>query len=386
MNQSLFLIAGEKSGDMLGGNLLKALKEQFPDHSYMGVGGQEMRQEGFECILRTEDFEMHGFSDILGSLPKLRRQFKEIRKKILTEQPEAVIFIDYPGFNLRMAKSLRKHGYKGKLVQYVCPTIWAWGAKRKEQMEETLDLVLSIYPFETSYFKNSPLKVEYVGNPVKSIVESHKYDDSWPALFGIKKTENLIALFPGSRKGEIQRNLPYQLKTCELLKKENPNLVFAISCAHEKIMPVMHPMLRNVSLKLHQDLFLLPRTYSYELMRDCRSALAKSGTVTLELALHQKPAVVLYKLSRFNRFIARYILRLKLPHYCIVNILSNKTVYPEIIEKGLSAQNLYKQFKPLNDNTEERRLCIEQCQDLNQILQEKDASQQAAVAVRELIG
>lgn len=285
-----------------------------------------------------------------------------------------------------MAKSLRKHGYKGKLVQYVCPTIWAWGAKRKEKMEQTLDLVLSIYPFEPAYFEESPLKVEYVGNPVKGIVQQHKYDDSWPALFGIKKTENLIAIFPGSRKGEIQRNLPYQLKTCEMLKKENPNLIFAISCAHEKIMPVMHPMLRNVSLKLHQDLFLLPKTYSYELMRDCRSALAKSGTVTLELALHQKPTAVLYKLTRLNRLIAQFILRINLPHYCIVNILSDKTVYPEIIEKGLSAQNLYKTFKPLNDNTEERRLCIEQCQDLNKILQEKNASQQAALAVRELIG
>lgn len=170
------------------------------------------------------------------------------------------------------------------------------------------------------------------------------------------------------------------------MKKKNPNLVFAISCAHEKIMPVMHPMLRNVSLKLHQDLFLLPKTYSYELMRDCRSALAKSGTVTLELALHQTPTVVLYKLTWLNRFIAKYLLRLNLPHYCIVNILSNQTVYPEVIEKGLSAQNLYKKLMPLNGHTEERRQCIEKCQELDQLLQNKDASRQAALAVRELIG
>ncbi len=385
MNRSLFLIAGEKSGDMLGSNLMKALKEEIPDCILTGVGGQEMRQEGLNCLLRTEDFELHGFSDIIASFPKLIKQFKKIRNQILTDCPDAVIFIDYPGFNLRMAKSLRKHGYKGKLVQYVCPTIWAWGAKRKQKMEETLDLVLSIYPFEPAYFDNSPLRIEYVGNPVKTIVENHQYDKDWPSLFGIKKTENLIAIFPGSRKGEIQRNLPYQLKTCEMMKKENPNLIFAISCAHEKIMPVMHPMLRNLSLKLHQDLFLLPKTYSYELMRDCRSALAKSGTVTLELALHQKPTVVLYKLTRLNRFIAKYILRLNLRHYCIVNILSGQTVYPEIIEKGLSASNLYKKFLPLNDHTEERRECIEKCQELNQILQDKDAGQQAAHAVRELV-
>ena len=386
MSHSLFLIAGEKSGDMLGRSLIKALKDQLPGCKFTGVGGQEMRKEGLNCVLRTEDFELHGFSDIAWSLPKLIKQFKAIQNWILSEKPDAVIFIDYPGFNLRMAKSLRKKGYRGKLVQYVCPTIWAWGPKRKQKMEETLDLVLSIYPFEPAYFEKSPLKIEYVGNPVKKIVQEYKYDESWHTLFGIKKTDNLIAIFPGSRKGEIQRNLPYQLKTCELMKKENPNLIFAISCAHEKIMPVMHPMLRNVSLKLHQDLFLLPKSYSYELMRDCRSALAKSGTVTLELALHQTPTVVLYKLTRMNRLIAKYLLRLNLPHYCIVNILSEQTVYPEIIEKGLSAQNLYKRLTSLNDNTEERRQCIEKCKEINNILLDKDASKQAALAVQELIG
>lgn len=385
MSHKLFLIAGEKSGDMLGCNLLKSLKAQVPGYNFMGVGGQEMRQEGMECILRTEDFELHGFSDIIRSVPSLWKQFHIIRHSILTHHPDAVIFIDYPGFNLRMAKSLRKHGYKGKLIQYVCPTIWAWGAKRKQHMEKTLDLVLSIYPFEVPLFNNSPLKIEYVGNPVKENIQQHKYDDQWPALFGIKKTDNLIALFPGSRKGEIQRNLPYQLWACELLKKDNPNLLFAISCAHEKIMPVMHPMLRNVSLKLHQDLFLLPKAYSYELMRDCRSALAKSGTVTLELALHKTPSVVLYKLTRLNRFIAQWILRLNLPHYCIVNILSGKTIYPEVIEKGLSPQKLFQTLLPLHEYSEERKRCIEQCQELNEILQEKDASHHAAIAVRELI-
>lgn len=385
MSHKFFLIAGEKSGDMLGGNLLKALKTQISGCSFMGVGGQEMRQEGMECVLRTEDFELHGFSDIIGSIPSLWKQFRAIRRLILSSQPNAVIFIDYPGFNLRMAKSLRKHGYQGKLIQYVCPTIWAWGAKRKEQMEQTLDLILSIYPFETRLFNNSPLKIEYVGNPVKENIRKHKYDDQWSLLFGIKKTENLIALFPGSRKGEIQRNLPYQLKTCELLKKNNPDTLFAISCAHEKIMPVMHPMLRNMSLKLHQDLFLLPKAYSYELMRDCRSALAKSGTVTLELALHRTPAVVLYKLTRLNRFIAQWILRLNLPHYCIVNILSEKTVYPEIIERGLSSQNLLNTLMPLHRHSEERNRCIEQCRELNEILQEKEASGHAAAAIQELI-
>ncbi len=381
MTQHLFLLAGEKSGDMIGARLLKALKKKLPNYEFSGVGGQEMREEGFTAVLRTEDFEIHGFSALIGSFFKLRRQFHEVLQHILKTRPEAVVLIDYPGFNLRLAKALRKQGYQGKLIQYVSPTVWAWGAARKQKMESTLDLLLTIYPFEEKYFVSSMLKVKYVGNPIQEIVNEHSYDEHWAALFGIKSTKNLVALFPGSRKSEIELNLPFQLKACEMLKKEVPDTIFAISCAHEKIIPVMHPLLENNSLKLHRDLFLLPKTFSYELMRDCRSAIAKSGTVTLELALHQKPAVVMYKLTRLNRIIAQYILKLNLPHYCIVNILSDKTVYPEIIEKGLTAENLYREFKMLNNETAERYRCIEQCSNLPAILQNLKASEEASTAI-----
>ncbi|NGX43437.1 MAG: Lipid-A-disaccharide synthase [Chlamydiae bacterium] len=385
MSKRIFLLAGEKSGDLLGSFLIKALRQRLPEHFLFGVGGPEMRGEGMECLLHTEDFEIMGFSDILRSLPKLRRQFRTVRDHILQTKPDATIFIDYPGFNLRMAKTLRERGYRGKLVQYISPTVWAWGKHRTEHMAKTLDLLMTIYPFENAHFSKTSLNVKYVGNPINEIINKHTYDEQWARLFGIKDPENLVAIFPGSRKGEIQLNLPYQLKAAELLKKENPELCFAISCAHEKIMPLMHHILHGNSLQLNKDIFLLPKAYSYELMRTCRSAIAKSGTVTLELALHQCPTVVVYKLSLLNRLIAQFFLRLNLPHYCIVNILSGKTVFPEIIEKGLTPQRIYQELKKLHNNTEERKTCIEQCRKLPSILQDNDTSSLAAKAVEELI-
>jgi lipid-A-disaccharide synthase len=207
----------------------------------------------------------------------------------------------------------------------------------------------------------------------------------WTTLFGITNNENLIALFPGSRRGEIQLNLPYQLRVAEMLKKDDPHLSFVISCAHDKIIPVMHHILYGNALKLNRDIFLVPKTYSYELMRDCRSAIAKSGTVTLELALHQRPAVVMYKITQLNRLIAQYIMRLKLPHYCIVNILAGKAVYPELIEKRLTPQQLYKEFKQIHEEGPARSRCIEECSQISALLQGGNSSEQAARAIKDLL-
>jgi lipid-A-disaccharide synthase len=386
MSRKLFIFAGEKSGDLLGSYLLQAIKERLPKYLLEGVGGPEMRENGFECIMRMEEFEIMGFSDIIRSIPKLKRQFHLIRNHILEGKPEGVIFIDYPGFNLRMAKALRNQGFQGKLIQYISPTVWAWGKNRTEKMAKTLDLLMTIYPFENACFQETSLKVKYVGNPIREIISKYTYDDNWAKLFGIKDPKELVAIFPGSRKGEIQNNLPYQLRAAELLKKDNPSITFAISCAHEKIMPLMQDILNNNSLKLNRDIFLVPKGYSYELMRDCRSAIAKSGTVTLELALHSCPTVTIYKLTLLNRLIAKYFMKLNLPHYCIVNILKGKTVFPELIAHGLNSKNIYKHISSLHHDTKERALCITECKELREILQDNDASINAAAAIEEVLG
>lgn len=384
-NNQIFIFAGEKSGDLHGSNLIKALKKLLPECHIAGVGGPEMRAQALQCILRMEDFEVMGFSDVLWSLPKLWQQFYTIRDHIIAAKPKAVILIDYPGFNLRMAKALRKKGYNGKIIQYICPSVWAWGKHRIPFMANTLDLLLTIYPFEQQCFSHTKLKVEYVGNPLLENIQKHPYDDQWTSLTGIKDKRHLLAIFPGSREGEILRNLPLQLETAELVKEYNPDSLFAISCAHEGIIPLMHELLQNSSLRLNKDVFLIPKAYTYELMKECRSALAKSGTVTLELALHQKPTVVLYKLSFLNWLIAKFALRVKLPHYCIVNILSGKPVFPELIEKGLTSNNLFNNLKQLHDDGIVRETCISDCKKVGILLKENDASDRAAKAIDGLL-
>jgi lipid-A-disaccharide synthase len=385
MKKKIFLFAGEKSGDLHGAKLIRALKAKMPQTSFSAVAGPDMREEGIHCFMRTEDFEVIGITDILLSLPKIRRQFYSVLDYILQNKPDVVILIDYPGFNLRLAKALRKKNFQGKIVQYIAPTIWAHGKDRANVLAENYDLLLTVYPFEKELFKNHSLRVKYIGNPLKESVESHIYDENWAGLCGIKDTKELIAIFPGSRKGEIKNNLPFLLETAKKLKEENPKVTFALSCAHDEMMGMLHQAIKNSPLKVDKDLFFVPKTYSYELMRDCRSAIAKSGSVTLELALHRRPTVVMYKISFLNRIFAKFLLRLNLSHYCIVNILNKKTTFPELIEKGLSADNLFNALKKIHDNGPARASCIDGCHELASLLKENQASHEASEAIMELL-
>jgi len=308
----LFLFAGEMSADAYG---------------------TKMRAEGLAGALSMEDFEVMGFSDVLSSLPRLKRQFEHIKQYLFHTQPDIAIFLDSPSFSLRMAKALRRASYKGKLVQYICPTIWAWGKHRIALMAQTLDLLLTIYPFENQYFKDTSLSVKYVGHPLTEIIQNYQYCTNWRQQVGIDPNKNIIAIFPGSRLGEIKRNLPQQIQAAQRVSEKFPNSCIAISCAQERYQDTLSELLKENRIA-YDNLSFVPHAYSYELMRHSRSAIAKSGTVTLELALHRCPTVVVYALTTLNRLIAKYVLRLKMPHYCIVNILLEQQAFPELIETG----------------------------------------------------
>lgn len=331
----LFLVAGEKSGDLHGGALMQELKKKDKDLSFLGVGGQLMQEEGLQSLFPFTDFQVMGFSDVISSLPRLCRHFYALRDAILNSSSEGVVFIDYPGFNLRLAKALRKKGYKGKLVQYISPTVWAWGHGRIHTMQSSLDLLLTIFPFEPPYFSGTSLDVRFVGNPLVEKLQTHRFDPDWKNALHIPVQKPLLALFPGSRKGEIERNLTLQLQAAEHLKKNYPELCFALSTGDGEFEGLILQEVKKSALKQGVDLFFFPEKWNYECMRDCTMALTKSGTITLELALLGCPAVVIYRLSHLNYFLAKYIFRVNLPHYCIANILLNETLYQEKIGRSL---------------------------------------------------
>lgn len=376
MSCDLFVFAGEKSGDLHGEKLLQALLAKDPHLKIAGVGGPRMRSQGMECVLPTEEFQVMGFIDVFLALPKLIRQFYFIAKEIKRLQPKAVITIDYPGFNLRLVKHLRKKGFKGKCVHFICPSVWAWGKKRIPLMAKHLDLLLSILPFEKELFAHTPLHVVYVGHPLVHRLKTYVYKTP---PFPLDK--KIIALFPGSRRKEIERNLPLYLDVCRELLKKQPNLRIALSVSEERYRPLITDILNR---KGCSQIDLIPADYSYELMKAAYLAIAKSGTVTLELAMHRTPTVVTYAVSFLDKIIAYDILRIRLTFYCIVNIIAKKEIFTELIGPNFTFDKMKIKTEELLEDAPRAKI-QRACDQLILELGEKDTAKEAASEILQLL-
>ena len=356
----LFVVAGESSGDQLGEGLLQALKPS--NLNVMGIGGPKMRAVGMDILFPMEDLQVMGFIDVLFALPHLMRCFHKTVNDILKNNPKVVVTIDYPGFNLRLARTLRKKGFKGKICHYVCPSVWAWGKNRIKTMTENLDLLLSILPFEKHLFPK--LHVEYIGHPLVQKISPQE-----------KPGSNLIAFFPGSRAHEIEKNFPYFIRLINTLKRDFPNYRYAISVAQEKYRPLLKKMAPDLDL-------LTPAE-----MKQCHPllAIAKSGTITLELALQEVPTVVTYAISSLDVFLAKYIFKVSLLYYALPNLIASKPVFPELIGTGLTDEKLLQEVKNLLLNQEARSTCQSDCKLLRSLLGAENASIRAARLILTLL-
>ena len=333
----LYLSALEPSGDLHGAEILKHL---YPYAlSIHGAGGPKMRKQGFRVHFFAEDFNIMGFLDVAKAFPKLFRLFKQTLSTILELNPKVVFLIDYPGFHIKLAKALRKRGYTGKIVQYVCPSVWAWKKNRIYTIAENFDTLLTLFAFEPKYFEGLPIKARFIGHPLVKSISSQ--------VLHRAKEDDLIAIFPGSRKKEILRNLPIQLKACAALKKMHPSIKIVISASD--------PQTEKLISKLNNDRYpIIPHEKNYWLMQRASIAIATSGTVTLELALHGVPTIVTYGISRLDQFIATKIFNINLPFWCIANIVLNRGLFPELIGTNLTSFSLLKELTLLYENQESR--------------------------------
>lgn len=386
----MYFVAGEISGDMHGGSLIRALKALQPDFECAGVGGDEMSAEGLQSLLPFKDFAVMGFSDVILAYPLLRRHFYALARQILEENPLAVVLIDYPGFNLRLARFLRRNGYRGKLIQYVAPSVWAWKKGRIQAMSESLDLLLTIFPFEPPHFANTPLKAVYVGNPLieemKSRVRSQepfaKSSKDWRDRLNLPLEKPLIALFPGSRPAEVKRHLPLFIEAAKIFSKGHPGYGIAISIGHRDLLFAISKILEEAGLKEEVDYWLIPGEERYLLMQEAEVALAKSGTVALELALQGCPTAIAYNLPLLNFILAKWVFQIRLPHYALPNILLNEAIFPEFYRPWLKPSPLAEALKLQLTN---RKLIAEKSVRLEEILTKKNASREAAREILSLV-
>jgi lipid-A-disaccharide synthase len=361
------MIAGEPSADTLGAAILDELRTASNTLDIIGIGGPLMRSKGLFPISLMEHLQVMGFKDVLIHLPRIISILKKTAQAILDVNPKVVVTIDYPGFNLRLAKILRKKGFSGKLCHIVCPSIWAWGNDRKQILEKHYDLLISLLPFEKRLFKNSPLKVEYIGHPLIVQIKEELFLE-----------DQTIAFFPGSRKHEIERNLPYYIRLMKKLRAYDSNLAFLISCASEKY--------RNLIEKITASTEALILSPDEMKQRKPVLAIAKCGTVNLELALRGIPTVVTYGMSSWDIFLAKYLFRIHLPYYSLPNLILNAPLFPELIGPELTDESLFQHAVSFLNSPQKQMECRHGCHEVrNRLFCLKSPATSASSLILEFI-
>ena len=357
-----YIIAGEASGDLHGSNLIKEIKHLDPAASIRAWGGDLMKDAGASLVKHYRDLAFMGFLEVIKNLPTILQNIKFCKQDIEAWQPDVLVLIDYPGFNLRIADWAKKHGCK--VVYYIAPQVWAWKENRVKKMKLCIDKMFCILPFEKEYFKNKwNWDVTYVGHPLLRVIESFKSTN--PLVTDNKK---VIALLPGSRKQEIVKMLPIMLS----VTPHFPAYTFMVAQAPGQDAPFYNRFLMG-----YANVTLIKNS-TYDLLSIADAAIVTSGTATLETALFKVPEVVCYKTSKFSYQIAKWLVKIKF--ISLVNLIMDKEIVQEIIQENLTEQHLTTALRNITENEAKRKEVMDNYQLLHTLLAAGGGEASAKVA------
>jgi len=374
-----YIISGEASGDLHGSNLIKELYKLNADTDIRCWGGDKMQKAGATLVKHYKELAFMGFTEVIKNLGTILKNLRFCKEDIVKFQPDAIILIDYPGFNLRIAKWAKQLGFK--VIFYISPQVWAWKESRVKMMKQCIDKMICILPFEKEYYKKKwNWEVDYVGHPLVEVVEEflvHSPELEVGSLasnnFQIP-TSNIIALLPGSRKQEILKKLPVMLE----VSKQFPEYHFVVAKA-----PGLEESFYNELLKPYDNVsWVVNRTY--ELLARSKAALVTSGTATLETALFGVPEVICYKGNVLSYQIAKRLINIK--YICLVNLIMDKEVVKELIQHDLTVKNLVHELNELLCNTKKQEKLRTDYATLKHILsQGGHASENAAKSIHQFV-
>jgi lipid-A-disaccharide synthase len=350
MNQTLLVIAGEDSGDLHGAELLRELKVRRPDLRIIGVGGPRMTPFLDRKLADVKDLAVVGLIEVIKHLPRLNRLFKQILTAAAEERVSAALLIDYPGFNLRLAKALRKQLPAVKLHQYVCPQVWAWKRGRIPELGTVLDTLYCLFDFEPELFRGYPVDARFVGHPLLELVKPECDRETFFRESGLDPAKPLVALLPGSRKGEIERLLPPMAELATRWRRERPEVQWVLPVA-----PTLDPAFIRAHLGDAPVTLVEDRTYAARAYAD--AALVASGTATLETALLGTPFAIVYRLNALTYQMAKRIV--KVPHFGLANVVAGREVAPELLQDEVNAERLGRELSRLMDPEVARRVRTE---------------------------
>jgi lipid-A-disaccharide synthase len=319
---SFLVVAGESSGDMYGADVALALKNRFPGCRLFGLGGQEMHRAGVELEGDIRHTAAMGPLAALGQLGSLFKVFRRLVDRVETSPPDAAVLIDFPDFNLRLAKRIK--AAKIPVIYYISPQVWAWRAGRVKQIREVVTKMLVIFPFEEEIYRSAGVDVEFVGHPLIETVRASKSKEEFFFSHGLDLKKPLIAILPGSRKKEIRHILPTLCQTVERIRVQKPDAQFVLPAAPNLDRSLVEGIVGNHPIKIVNN-------DTYNAVRYARAAIVASGTATLETALLGTPEVIVYRLSSVEAwFLKKFFLKVRL--FGIVNIILGEEVAPELFQ------------------------------------------------------
>lgn len=338
------IVAGEASGDMHAAHLVSAIKALNPGVTFSGLGGQEMKDAGVEIYEDFTRLAVVGFVEVLKHYGEFRRCFDLVLAKARETRPRAVILVDYPGFNLRLAPELKKLGLK--VFYYISPQVWAWKADRVEAIKKFTDKMLVLFQFEKDFYAKYGMDVDFVGHPLADMVHVTVPRETWLADMGLDSRATTIGILPGSRRREIQTLLPVMLDAARILHRENPRTQFLLLKAPTIPKDFLQSFLQNNALPL-----TVSENNFYDALNACDVCLVASGTATLETALLNKPMVVIYKTSFLTWALARMLI--KIPYIGLVNVVAGKKIVPECVQFDATGNKIAAELSKIYRNPAE---------------------------------
>ena len=371
-----FLIAGEASGDLHAANLMVALRAKDPQAVFVGLGGDKMRAQGCQLYVDYREMAYMGFVAVLQNLDKVKRNFRVAKQALLDEQPDILVLIDYPSFNLKIANYCKKHLPNTRIIYYIPPKVWAWKKWRVHKIAQVAEQVLGIFPFEPAFYAKYGYQCEYVGNPTADCIRSWSLEYGSKTAYSLEvKGERVIAILPGSRKSEISKCLPTMLAAARKVAGDQYQIVVTAAPGIDDAFYT--PYLQGE--KLTKD--------TYTLLSQAHAAVVNSGTATLETALIGCPQTAVYHVAG-SKYLEKLLkpIMFSIKYFTLVNIIPDKEVIQELVASRFTQENVEQELRRLVEDEPYRAKMKQEYEAIWQILGEQSAAQGAARVIESVGG
>lgn len=370
------IIAGEASGDMHGAHLVREMLKCDPTLKFYGIGGNKLRQEGVELLADAADMAVVGLTEVISKLGSILKIMALMKKSMDERRPDLVILIDYPDFNLPLAKAAHKRGIK--VFYYISPQVWAWRKGRIKQIKKTVDKMAVILPFEVETYRKKGFEANYVGHPLLDMVKTNYSKQESRKAFGLDEDKITIGILPGSRMSEIKKLMPELMEAARILKKAMPDAQFVLPLADTLDATIITEYISGSGVQVK-----VISGHTYDVITSSDLVWVASGTATLETALLGVPMIVVYKISALSYFIGKLIIDVQ--NISLVNIVAGKTIVPELIQSDASGAQIAAEALSILKNHDKRQEMIRGLESIHSRLGKPGAARRAAQIATDML-